>query len=99
MSMSHFLLTTAKYLAFAAAGTGAGLGLLLYVVQNKLIYPANMPSGECYFQEYRPAAVWRGVVSCGCGLSGINSEMDHPATVPSELRLAGPHCCKHLAIV
>ena len=44
--MSSYLLTTAKYLAFAAAGTGAGLGLLLYVVQNRLIYPANMPSGK-----------------------------------------------------
>ena len=44
--MSSYLLTTAKYLAFAAAGTGAGLGLLLYAVQNRLIYPANMPSGK-----------------------------------------------------
>jgi len=44
--MSSFVFTAVKYLAFAAVGTGAGLGLLLYVVQNRLIYPANMPSGE-----------------------------------------------------
>lgn len=43
--MFGFVYTSIKYLAFAAAGTGAGLGVLLYVIQNRLIYPANMPPG------------------------------------------------------
>lgn len=66
-------LSTLKYLALTLIGGTGALGVLLYSVQTKLIYPSGMPQGTSVL-PFRLAGVGRFV-----GREGASAATSHSA--------------------